>query len=225
MPQRKKTILDSREIPTKLLSDTLAQLPTKPEVFISGSAIGFYGDTGDKTVDENSPHGTGFLYEVASRWERATQTAEKAGIRTVHIRTGIVLSTHGGMLKQMLLPFRLGLGGIIGTGKQYLSCVSINEVTAMIKFLLEHASISGPVNLVSRTPVTNAEFTRALGKALHRPTLLPLPTFLVRIMFGEMGDVLLLSSTKVLPTRLQAEGYPFLDDDLEKTLKTLLHNK
>jgi len=223
--QRKKAILDSREIPTKLLANTLAQLTSKPEVFISGSAIGFYGDTGDNTVDENSPHGTGFLSEIACRWEQATQSAEEAGIRTIHIRTGVVLSTQGGMLKQMMLPFKLGLGGIVGNGKQYLSCVSINEVTAMIQFLLEHKSISGPVNLVSRTPVTNAEFTRALGKVLHRPTLLPLPAFLVRIMFGEMGDVLLLSSAKVLPSRLQTEGYPFLDDDLEKTLQSLLDER
>jgi uncharacterized protein (TIGR01777 family) len=220
--QRKNDILNSREIPTKLLADTLAQMSNKPAVFISGSAIGFYGETGDNTVDENSPQGTGFLSEVAGRWEQATQSAEKAGIRTVHIRTGVVLSTHGGMLKQMMLPFKLGLGGIIGDGKQYLSYVAIDEVTTMIEFLLENSAINGAINLVSRKPVTNAEFTRALGKALHRPTLFPLPSFIARLMFGEMADALLLSSARVLPTRLVESGYKFKDNDLVTTLHSLM---
>jgi uncharacterized protein (TIGR01777 family) len=220
--KRKAEILNSRVNTTKLLTNALAQLNNKPKVLISGSAIGFYGDTGDRTVDENSSLGTGFLSEVANKWENATQSAEKAGIRTVHIRTGIVLSTHGGILKQMKLPFTLGLGGVVGNGKQYLSCVSINEVTNMIEFLLDNESITGPVNLVSRKPVTNDEFTRALGQALHRPAIIPLPAFLARVLFGEMADALLLSSTKVLPGRLQTAGYQFKDENLETTLKSLL---
>jgi uncharacterized protein (TIGR01777 family) len=223
--QRKMQILNSRENATQLLSNALAHLTDKPNVLISGSAIGIYGDTGNRSVDESSAAGSGFLPDVARRWEQATQAAELAGIRTVHIRTGIVLSTRGGMLKHLLLPFKLGLGGIVGNGKQYLSCVPIDEVTAMIQFLMEHDSISGPVNLVSRTPVTNAEFTRALGKALHRPTLFPLPAFMVRMLFGEMGKDLLLSGAKVLPTRLEEEGFQFIDDDLEQTLKSLLGEK
>jgi uncharacterized protein (TIGR01777 family) len=220
--QRKMQILNSRENATQLLSNALAHLTDKPKVFISASAIGFYGDTGEKSVDENSPAGSGFLAEVAIRWEQATLPAEQAGIRTVHIRTGVVLSTHGGILKQMMLPFSLGLGGIVGNGKQYLSCVSINELTDMMQFILDNESISGAVNLVSRKPVRNIEFTRALGKALHRPTIFPLPAAIARIMFGEMADALLLSSTRVYPARLEQAGYPFLDDDLEKTLKSLL---
>lgn len=220
--QRKKAILDSRVIPTKLLADTLSRLDNKPDVLISGSAIGFYGDTGDNTVDENNDQGTGFLSEIASQWEQATQSAEKAGIRTVHIRTGVVLSTHGGMLKQMLLPFKLGVGGIVGNGKQYLSVVSIDEITDMIRFLLEDSALTGPVNLVSPTPVTNAEFTRALSKILHRPALFPLPAFAARIMFGEMADALLLSSARVIPTRLIDAGYKFNSDNLQTTLKSLL---
>lgn len=220
--QRKKAILDSRVIPTKLLASTLAQLSDKPDVFISASAIGYYGDTGDKTVDENSPAGTGYLAEVASKWEQATQTAKDASIRTVNIRTGVVLSTDGGILKQMVPPFKMGLGGCVGNGRQYISYVSINEVTAMIQYLLEHDSISGPVNLVTKAPVTNKEFARALGKVLHRPTTIPLPAFIARTMFGEMADALLLSSSRVLPGRLEAAGYPFNDEDLQTTLRTLL---
>lgn len=220
--QRKKEILDSRVIPTKLLAETLSQLDYKPGAFISGSAIGFYGDTGDNTVDENSNRGTGYLADIASQWEQATRPAEEAGIRTVHMRTGVVLSTHGGMLKQMLTPFKLGLGGIVGNGRQYLSCVSIDEITSMIQFLLEDTSLTGPVNLVSPAPVSNAEFTRALAKALHRPALFPLPAFAARIMFGEMADALLLSSARVLPARLTDAGYQFKGDDLLSTLKSLL---
>ena len=220
--QRKMQILNSRENATQLLSNALAHLTDKPKVLISGSAIGFYGDSDDESVDEDSPAGSGFLSEVAIRWEQATQPAEQAGIRTVHIRTGVVLSPHGGILKQMMLPFSLGLGGIVGNGRQYLSCVSINELTRMMQYILDNESISGAVNLVSRKPVRNIEFTRALGKALHRPTIFPLPAAVARIMFGEMADALLLSSTRVYPSRLATAGYQFIDDDLEKTLTSLL---
>jgi uncharacterized protein (TIGR01777 family) len=220
--QRKMQILNSRENATQLLSNALAHLTDKPKVLISGSAIGFYGDSDDESVDEDSPAGSGFLSEVAIRWEQATQPAEQAGIRTVHIRTGVVLSPNGGILKQMMLPFLLGLGGMVGNGRQYLSCVSINELTQMMQFILDNESISGAVNLVSRKPVRNFEFTRALGKTLHRPTIFPLPAAVARIMFGEMADALLLSSTRVYPSRLETAGYQFIDDDLEKTLKSLL---
>ena len=219
---RKQEILNSRVNGTRLLAAALANLKHKPQLFISGSAIGFYGDTGADIADENSPAGTGFLAEVAVKWEQATMAAEQAGIRTVHMRTGVVLSPDGGILKQMLLPFSLGLGGIVGDGKQYLSCVSINDIVGMVKFLLKNKTIDGAVNLVSPTPVTNREFTRALGSALHRPTLFPLPACIARIMFGEMADALLLSSSRVLPARLAAAGYQFQDQELETTLKSLL---
>lgn len=220
--KRKEEILNSRENGTRLLAEELSKLKHKPGLLISGSAIGFYGDTGDTIADENSQAGTGFLSEVAVKWEQATRAAEQAGIRTVHMRTGVVLSPDGGILKQMRVPFSLGLGGIVGDGKQYLSCVSIDDVVSMIQFLLKNKSIDGPVNLVSRKPVTNREFTRALASALHRPAFFPLPAPAARIMFGEMADALLLSSTRVLPARLQAAGYQFKDQGLEATLKSLL---
>jgi len=220
--KRKKLILESREAGTRLLSETIAQMENKPKVFISGSAIGFYGDTGDQLVDEDSGPGTGFLTEVAQRWEKATYPASEAGIRTVHIRTGVVLSPEGGMLDKLLLPFKMGLGGIIGSGQQYLSWVSLNEIVRMIHFILENESLSGPVNLVSKEPVTNHTFTKTLGSVLKRPTLIPLPAYAVKLAFGEMGDELLLSGARVLPKRLSEAGYKFKDVDLKETLASFL---
>jgi len=220
--ERKKRILESRESSTLLLSESLAKLKHKPAVLISGSAIGYYGDTGTRIVDEDSYQGTGYLAEVSERWEKATKPASDAGIRTVHIRTGVVLSPNGGMLHKMLLPFKMGLGGIVGSGQQYLSWVSINDIASMIQFLLENESISGAVNLVSKQPVTNYTFTKTLGSVLNRPTLIPLPACVARLVFGEMADALLLSSTRVLPKRLAEAGYNFIDVDLNRTLKSLL---
>lgn len=220
--ERKKRILESRESSTLLLSESLAKLEHKPAVLISGSAIGYYGDTGTRIVDEDSYQGTGYLAEVSERWEKATKPASDAGIRTVHIRTGVVLSPNGGMLQKMLLPFKMGLGGIVGSGQQYLSWVSINDIASMIQFLLENESISGAVNLVSKQPVTNYTFTKTLGSVLNRPTLIPLPACVARLVFGEMADALLLSSTRVLPKRLAEAGYNFIDVDLNRTLKSLL---
>ena len=220
--ERKKRILESRESSTLLLSESLAKLEHKPAVLISGSAIGYYGDTGTRIVDEDSYQGTGYLAEVSERWEKATKPASDAGIRTVHIRTGVVLSPNGGMLHKMLLPFKMGLGGIVGSGQQYLSWVSINDIASMIQFLLENESISGAVNLVSKQPVTNYTFTKTLGSVLNRPTLIPLPACVARLVFGEMADALLLSSTRVLPKRLAEAGYNFIDVDLNRTLKSLL---
>lgn len=220
--ERKKRILESRESSTLLLSESLAKLKHKPAVLISGSAIGYYGDTGTRIADEDSYQGTGYLAEVSERWEKATKPASDAGIRTVHIRTGVVLSPNGGMLQKMLLPFKMGLGGIVGSGQQYLSWVSINDIASMIQFLLENESISGAVNLVSKQPVTNYTFTKTLGSVLNRPTLIPLPACVARLVFGEMADALLLSSTRVLPKRLAEAGYNFIDVDLNRTLKSLL---
>jgi uncharacterized protein (TIGR01777 family) len=220
--KRKKLIIDSRVKGTALLADAISRLEEKPEVFISGSAIGFYGDTGDFIVDENSPHGSGFLAEIAQQWEQATQPAVKAGIRTVNIRTGVVLSTDGGMLDKLLLPFRMGLGGIVGSGKQYLSWVSIHEIVSMIMFLLENREIAGAVNLVSPEPVTNRDFTKTLGAVLHRPTVVPMPSYAVKLAFGEMGKELLLAGARVKPTRLTEAGYEFRDWDLLEALRKLL---
>lgn len=222
--KRKKTIFDSRIDSTRLLSEKIASLTNRPGVLISGSAIGFYGSRGDETMDETSSHGTGFLAEIGTAWEQATKAAEEAGIRTVHIRTGIVLSPSGGVLKKMLTPFRFGLGGIIGDGRQYMSWISIDDEVSAINFLLNNSELSGPFNLVAPQPVSNMEFTRKLGKVLKRPTPFPMPAAIVRLIFGEMGDELLLSSTRVTPQRLQQAGYEFKHTDFEQALRALLND-
>ena len=220
--KRKKLILESRINSTRLLAETLAGMQNRPGVFISGSAIGFYGDSGEQVVDEDSKPGSNFLATVAQQWEEATQAASAAGIRTVNMRTGVVLSPEAGMLDKLLLPFKLGLGGIVGNGKQYLSWVSIHEIVNMIQFLLENESLSGPVNLVAREPVTNHTFTKTLGAVLKRPTLIPLPAYAVKLAFGEMGEELLLSGARVMPKRLTEAGYEFVDISLEAALRSLL---
>lgn len=220
--KRKKLILESRINSTRLLAETLADMQNRPKVFISGSAIGFYGDSGEQAVDEDSKPGVNFLATVAQRWEEAAQAASAAGIRTVNMRTGVVLSPEAGMLDKLLLPFKLGLGGIVGNGKQYLSWVSIHEIVNMIQFLLNNESLSGPVNLVAREPVTNHTFTKALGAVLNRPTLIPLPAYAVKLAFGEMGEELLLSGARVMPKRLTGAGYEFVDISLEAALRSLL---
>jgi len=220
--KRKKLILESRINSTRLLAETLADMKNRPKVFISGSAIGFYGDSGEQAVDEDSKPGVNFLATVAQRWEEAAQAASAAGIRTVNMRTGVVLSPEAGMLDKLLLPFKLGLGGIVGNGKQYLRWVSIHEIVNMIQFLLKNESLSGPVNLVAREPVTNHTFTKTLGAVLNRPTLVPLPAYAVKLAFGEMGEELLLSGARVMPKRLTEAGYEFVDISLEAALRSLL---
>ena len=220
--KRKKIILESRETPTRLLSETLAKLKNKPKVFISGSAIGFYGNTGEQVVDETSHQGSDFLADVCHRWETATEPASKAGIRRVNIRLGMVLSPVRGALQKMILPFKMGVGGIIGNGKQYISWVSIHEVVSMIQFIIENEIIIDAVNLVSKQPVTNRTFTKTLGSLLKRPTILPLPAFIARMMFGEMADALLLSGSRVIPNKLENAGYRFIDTGLENTLTRII---
>ena len=220
--KKKDSILNSRVHGTRLLAETISQLEHRPELFISGSAIGYYGDTGDNIVDEDSPRGTGFLSDVATQWEAATQAAEDAGIRTIHMRTGIVLSPQGGVLQKMLFPFSMGLGGVVGNGQQYMSWISIDDVVGVIDTMLVNNEMTGPYNLVAPNPVTNYRFTKSLGKVLRRPTVSPLPAFIARIMFGEMADALLLSSSRVATSRLKSAGYTFTDRDLTETLSRLL---
>jgi uncharacterized protein (TIGR01777 family) len=191
-------------------------------MLLSGSAIGFYGATQAQTVDESAPAGAGFLAEVAQDWEAATQPAQAAGIRTIHLRTGIVLSPHGGALKNLLLPFRLGLGGRIGHGQQYMSWVSLADISCMMQFLLTQETLSGPVNLVAPNPVTQQVFAHTLGRVLRRPTYLPLPASAARLLLGEMADALLLTSQRVQPQVLQAAGYSFAAAELEPALTNLL---
>ncbi len=216
---KKSRMVDSRIKSTQLLADYLAQLSCKPKVFISGSAIGFYGHRKEMLLDEAAPQGSGFLADLCSQWEDATSSAVKAGIRVVNIRTGIVLSPSGGALKKMRFPFMLGLGGIVGDGNQYMSWISIQDVVGAIQHLMSNDAIQGPVNLVSPTPVTNRIFTKTLGSVLHRPTVLPLPAFAARIVFGEMANELLLSSIRVIPKKLTDSGYRFRHSDLKDALQ------
>jgi uncharacterized protein (TIGR01777 family) len=220
--ERKEAIRNSRIYGTTLLAEYLAKLEEKPRVLISCSAIGFYGHRPDKILNEQSSQGSGFLAEVCGDWEAATAAAEQAGIRAVKIRLGMVLSRNGGALKKMLLPFKLGLGGIIGRGQQLVSWISIDDVVGAINHVLANDQLRGAVNFVSPHPVTNRTLTKTLGHILSRPTVFPLPAVPVKIVLGEMAEELLLSSTKVLPEKLQSSGYQFLYPDLEDVLSTYL---
>jgi uncharacterized protein (TIGR01777 family) len=222
--EQKKKIRDSRIDGTKLLSTTIASLSHPPKVFVSASAIGFYGDRGNEALTETSSSGTGFLADVCKEWETATQPAKDKGIRVVNVRTGVALSTKGGALQKMLPIFLLGGGGIIGDGNQYMSWLSLDDEIGAIEFALTNDSLSGPLNIVSPNPVTNKEFTRVMGEVLHRPTIFPLPAFAARIIMGEMADELLLSSQKVIPEKLTAAGYKFVYPGLKEALSHALQS-
>ncbi len=221
--EKKQRIRDSRVKGTTLLSEALANLSHPPRAFLCASAIGFYGDRGDEILTEESAPGNDFLAEVCVEWEQATAPAAEKGIRVVNLRFGIILSADGGALAKMLPPFRMGAGGRVGSGKQYMSWIALDDVVAAIKFALANDFFHGPVNVVAPNPVTNAEFTKALGKALSRPTLFPVPEFAARLAFGEMADALLLSSQRVKPRRLEDAGYPFQYSDLERALRHVLN--
>lgn len=217
--EKKKAIRDSRVFGTRALVKALSQLKTRPKVLVAASAIGFYGERGDEELSESSTAGDTFLAEVAREWEGEARRAEDAGIRTVLLRTGIVLSKDGGALGTMLLPFKLGVGGVVGGGKQWMSWISLDDQIAAINFAIENESIRGAVNAVSPNPVTNEEFTKTLGEVLYRPTFLPLPEFVVSMALGEMGDALLLASTRVLPKRLEDAGFKFQYPELKSALE------
>ena len=221
-PEQKARIRRSRVQGTKLLCETLAKLQRPPQVLISASAIGFYADQGDRELTEESTFGSGFLPEVCREWEAATEAAENAGIRVVQLRFGVILSPRGGALAKMLAPFRLGLGGRIGNGRQWMSWIALDDVVGCIHHALATDSLHGPVNAVGPNPVTNREFTKTLGKVLWRPTLFPMPGFMARLAFGEMANDLLLASTRVLPKVLLDSSYRFLYGDLESALRHLL---
>ncbi len=220
--RKKERILTSRIATTRLLVDYLVEQKIKPRVLVSASAIGFYGDRGDTPIDETAAVGQGFLPSVCARWEGGTAPAADAGIRVVNARFGVVLSRDGGVLSKMAPPFKLGLGGRIGDGRQVMSWVSIDDAVAMLLFILETESLKGPVNLVSPGAVTNDEFTRALGRAFGRPTPFAVPAFAARTIFGEMADALLLSGARVMPRVLSESGYGFHHPDLEAALAALL---
>jgi uncharacterized protein (TIGR01777 family) len=221
---KKKKIRDSRVLTTHMLCELLAMLNKPPKILVNASAVGYYGDRGDEILDENSLPGTGFLAEVCQKWEEATKPASDKGIRVILLRFGAILSSKGGVLGKMRLPFKLGLGGVIGSGKQYMSWISIDDLIGVVLHVISNDSLSGPVNTVTPEPVTNKEFTKTLGKTLNRPTILPVPAFAVKLIFGEMGDELLLSSTKAVPSKLEASDYTFLYPDLASALKHLLES-
>lgn len=219
---KKARIRDSRVNGTRLLAESLAGLSAPPGVLVSASAIGYYGDRGDEVLREDSPAGSDFLAEACLAWEAAAQPAAQKGIRTVNLRTGIVLSAEGGALAKMLFPFKMGAGGVIGSGNQYMSWISIHDTIGVVHHALTTDALQGPVNTVAPTPVTNREFTSTLGRALSRPTLFPMPAFAARLAFGEMADALLLASARVEPVRLQETGYAFQHPHLEGALRHIL---
>lgn len=220
---KKKAIHDSRVLSTALLCDAVARSPNPPKVWLCASAIGYYGSRGDEPLDESSTAGTGFLPDVCQEWEAATVPARKRGVRVVNLRFGIVLSPHGGALKAMLTPFRMGLGGTQGDGRQYMSWITLRDAGEAFTHLLSAEHVEGPVNLVSPAPVTNREFARVLGKVLRRPALLPLPAFAARLAMGEMADESILASTRVHPKRLLESGFHFAHPDLEMALQAILY--
>lgn len=217
--EKKREIRESRVKGTHNLVNTLAGLEKKPRVFIAASAMGFYGDRGAEIVTETSKPGDNFLADVAKEWEMESRRAEDSGIRTVLLRTAIVLSKDGGALATMLTPFKFGVGGVVGSGKQWMSWISLEDVVGIINFAIENENLRGAINVASPNPVTNEEFTKTMGDVLYRPTILPLPEFAVNLMFGEMGDTLLLNSTRVDPRRLKDAGYEFKFPDLKSALE------
>lgn len=216
---KKRAIRESRVQGTELLSRVLAELRTPPATFISGSAVGFYGDRGDEVLTEDSPPGKGFLADVCRAWEKATHAARAVGIRTLFLRTGIVLSPEGGMLNTVQLPFRLGLGGRLGSGRQYMPWIDLDDEVGLILHLIRTRELRGAVNATAPNPVPNEAFTTVLGRVLSRPTLLPAPALAIRAALGEMGDELLLTGQRAIPERARGTGYRFLFPDLEDSLR------
>jgi uncharacterized protein (TIGR01777 family) len=215
----KREIRDSRIDSTTTLCRALAGLTNKPGVLLSGSAVGIYGAKRADIVDESAALGDDFLASVAREWEAATEPASAAGIRVIHLRTGIVISPNGGMLEKLLLPFKLGVGGRLGSGDQWLSWIALSDYVEALSFLLDADAMSGPVNLVAPNPVTNAEFTAALGRVLHRPTLFPVPKVAMELVFGEMADDTIFASQRVRPRRLLEASFAFALPTLEAALR------
>ncbi len=216
---RKKSIVESRVAGTRLIAETLAGLSRPPEVLVAASAIGFYGNRGDEELDEGSSAGQGFLPETCKRWEAALEPAERAGIRVVRLRIGMVLCARGGALAKMVTPFRLCLGGRIGSGRQFMSWISIDDLIGVIHRAVLDDTISGVVNAVAPAPVRNSEFTRVLGRVLGRPTPFPVPATAIRLLLGELGQALLLDGARVSPARLQGTDFRFRHPNLEGALR------
>lgn len=219
----KRELRDSRVLSTRLLTDALAKVSQPPKLYLQASAIGFYGDTGARVVDESTPAPKeGFLPILSCEWEGAVSKELQRKVRTCFMRFGIILSSQGGALKKMLPAFKLGVAGKIGSGKQYMSWITLADVVVAICFCIEQESISGSINFVAPEPVTNSEFTKALGHVLHRPTLFPLPAIIVKVLFGEMGETLLLGSTRVEPKKLNEAGFVFAHTNIREALQAAL---
>jgi uncharacterized protein (TIGR01777 family) len=220
---KKARIRDSRVAGTELLASTLAEVSPKPRVLVSASATGYYGARGDEALDETAAQGSGFLASVCGEWEAATSAARDAGIRVVHARIGVVLASGGGALAKMKMPFLLGVGGRIGDGSQYMSWITLEDLVSALVFTLERDDVKGPVNCVSPTPVTNADFTATLGRVLKRPTVLPVPKFALRLGLGpDMANEMLIGGARVIPASLHAHGFRWEHTTLEPALRSLL---
>jgi hypothetical protein len=219
---KKQAIRESRVVSTRNLARALIEAKQRPQVFVCASAIGLYGDRGDEVLTESSASGQGFLAELCHEWEAASRTAADAGIRTINPRSGLILSSKGGALAQMLTPFKLGIGGRVGSGRQWWSWIHISDVTGAVLHGIKTEALSGPVNLTSPLPVPNAEFTSVLAGVLRRPAILPVPAFALRLAFGEMANDVLLSSQRVQPEVLERTGYSFRFTGLREALADLL---
>lgn len=222
--QKMRAIRDSRVLSTRLISETCAEVKLRPRVLLCASAIGYYGDRGDEFLDESSAAGEGFLSEVCQEWEAATQPAVDAGIRVVNMRFGVILSAGGGALQKMIPPIKSGLGGRFGSGRQYMSWITLADVIRGVSFLLQHPTIHGPVNMVSQDPVTNGDFTKVLAGALGRPALLPVPPFVLRMMLGDLADETLLASQQVVPKALIDAGFQFRHKDIVRAIDLLVNH-
>jgi uncharacterized protein len=220
--ERKALLRSSRIDATRALVNALAKMNARPSVLVSASAIGIYGDRGGETLTEESKPGTDFLARVAQEWEAEAMKAEVLGIRVVLARFGIILARQGGALPKMMLPFKIGAGGKLGSGRQWMSWVTLEDVVAILRFVIENASVGRAINIVSPRPLQNAEFTKSLAKAMHRPALFPAPAFALRLALGEMANALLLSSQRVAPQALEKLGYRFLHPDLTSALAAIL---
>ena len=222
--ETKRRILESRRQGTTLLAETLAGLDDKPEVLLSGSAVGYYGDRGDEVLTEESTPGDDFMARVTIAWEEAARPAKEAGIRVVHPRTGVVLAKGGPLIDKVELPFRLGVGGRVGSGRQYVAWISLQDEVRALRFLLDHDTLAGPVNLTAPDPATNRELTKSIGDVLNRPTVLPIPSFALRLLYGEMGETLATVSQRAIPRRLQEAGFAF-EHTLTSALRVALRKE
>jgi hypothetical protein len=220
--EKKRRIRDSRTVGTKNLVDALRKCGKPPKSFIAASAVGFYGNRGDEILTEDSDTGEGFLPEVSRDWESEIRKAGDFGARVVMLRIGIILAKDGGALEKMLTPFKFGVGGVVGSGKQYMSWVTLDDVVNAFVFAIENEELRGPVNLTAPNPVTNEEFTKALGEVLNRPTIIPVPEIAIKLLYGEMGETLVLGGNRVLPKRLEGAGFEFGETDVRKALRKVL---